>query len=56
MKGIDRISKMEKYFDFQKWTKKMSIFKKLGYFMENQSIVTINKNYGVVTKKIIFKL
>jgi hypothetical protein len=31
MKGIDRISKMEKYFDFSKWTKKMSKIGKPKY-------------------------
>ena len=56
MKGIDRLSKMEKYFDFKKWTKKMSKILKPRYFMKNRSIVTIKKIYGVATEKIILIL
>ena len=42
MKGIIDFFENEKYFDFQKWTKKMSKFPKPGYFIEKAFRLTIN--------------
>jgi hypothetical protein len=56
MKRKMLILKIEKYFDFKKWTKKMSKIKKPRYFMRIRSIVTIIEIYGATAEKIIFIL
>jgi len=45
MKGFDLISKMEKYFDFSKWTKKMSEFHLAEYSLLTDFFITIPKIY-----------
>jgi hypothetical protein len=55
MKGFDRLSEMEKFFDFEKRTKINVQILKTQIFYEKTAIVTIKKFYGVVLKKIFLK-
>jgi hypothetical protein len=48
MKGIDRLLKIEKYFDFKKWTKINVQILNVQIFYEKMAGVTIKKNYDVV--------
>ncbi len=56
MKGLCRLSKMEKFFGFKKRTKINVQILKTQIFYEKTAFVTIKKFYGVVLEKKFFIL
>jgi len=56
MKGRDRLFKNEKYFDFPKMDKKMSVFRYSKTLLLTKFFVYIEKFYGLMLNENIKKL